>query len=84
MGGCDRTMGIHEDIMFWAFRYALKRHTYAVSQVASYLILHKDELSHATRSLIRKEIADHHRIYGRDGWQCDQDEWELVVDALKI
>ena len=84
MGGYDRTMGTHDDIMFWAFRYALGRHTYAVYGVAQYLIAHKDKITPSTRSLICKEIKEYHDKYGRDGWQCDQDEWERVLDALKF
>ena len=70
--------------MFWAFRYALGRHTYAASQVATYLIDHKDEIGVTTRTLICKEIKEYHDKHGNDGWECDQKEWSLVVDALKI
>ena len=75
-------MGTHEDIMFWAFRYALGRHTYAVSDVSRYLIANKDELGQKTRANIRREITEHFDKYGNGGWQCDQDEWDAVVRAI--
>jgi hypothetical protein len=68
--------------MFWAFRYALGRHTYAVADVSRYLIAHKDELGQRTRANIRREIKDHYDEYGNGGWQCDQDEWDAVVRAI--
>jgi hypothetical protein len=72
----------HESIMFWAFRYALGRHTYAVSDVANYIIRHKSEIQTDTRLMIIREIKEHFNKWGDGGWQCDKTSWDSVVNAL--
>lgn len=72
----------HESIMFWAFRYALGRHTYAVSDVAEYLIRHKAKIQPTTRSMIIREINEHFDKYGDGGWECDKRSWDDVVRAF--
>lgn len=68
--------------MFWAFRYALGRHTYAVSDVADYLIRHKSEIGATTKAMIRREIKEHFDKYGDEGWECDMRSWYDVVRAF--
>lgn len=51
-------MKVDEDILFYAFRYALGRMTYAVTDVADVIIANADKLSRKTRDLIDKEIYD--------------------------
>ena len=51
-------MNDHEAIMFYAFRYALGRMTYATSDVRSYLENNWNELNINTRKLIHKEIKE--------------------------
>lgn len=72
----------HESVMFWAFRYALGRHTYAVSDVAGYLIKHKADIQPTTRSMIVREIKEHFDRYGDGGWECDRRSWDDVVQAF--
>lgn len=71
-----------ESIMFWAFRYTLGRHTYAVSDVAGYLIRHKVKIHPTTRSMIVREIKEHFDKYGDGGWECDKSSWDDVVRAF--
>ena len=78
----NERMTEHESIMFYAFRYALGRHTYAVSDVADYLIRKKSELQPTTRSMIIREIKDHFKEWGDGGWECDKTSWDSVVNAL--
>lgn len=78
----QKSMDGHESIMFWAFRYALGRHTYAVSDVADYLIIHKDKIGAATKARICREIKEHFEEYGDGGWECDKLAWDGVVRAF--
>ncbi len=75
-------MGTHEDIMFYAFRYALGRHTYAVSDVARHLIANKGKISGRTRTLIAKEIAEHLADTDPNEWETDRRYWEAVERAM--
>ena len=68
--------------MFWAFRYALGRHTYAVSDVAQYIIRHKSDIRPTTRTMIIREIRAHFDKYGDGGWECDKQSWDEVVWAF--
>jgi len=68
-------MSNEESIIFYAFRYALGRHSYAVGQVAQYIIYKRDILGQQTKDLIIKEIREHE-------WECDTQEWNAVVSAL--
>lgn len=45
----SEAMNLSEDILFYAFRYALGRMTYAVSTVADEIILHAHEIDRKTR-----------------------------------
>lgn len=81
-GKRSKAMEQHEGIMFWAFRYALGRHSYAVSAVADYLITHKGEIGATTRSMICREIKEHFDNYGDGGWECDKRSWDDVVRAF--
>ena len=77
-------MSNEESIIFYAFRYALGRHSYAVGEVAQYVIAKRDTLSQQTKDLIVKEINEHHERWGgKPGeWECDTQEWNAVVRAL--
>jgi len=71
-------MNNHESIMFYAFRYALGRRTYATSDVSSYLIEHWKELNTITRVLIHKEIKE---AIKNDvaGMNCDITSWKKLL-----
>lgn len=74
-------MSTHADIMFWAFRYALPRHTYAVNEVATYIARHVDDLDPKARALMVKEI-DEQLAADCNLWQCDRDDWARLREAL--
>lgn len=65
---------IHEDILFYAFRYALGRSTGAVDRVIGSLEVHWDKLESHTQKQIKNEIMEHQErfkidgLYGKD-WQ---------------
>jgi hypothetical protein len=77
-------MSTEESIIFYAFRYALGRHSYAVGEVAQYVISKRDTLSPQTKALIVKEINEYHERWGGKlgEWECDTREWNAVVRAL--
>lgn len=74
-------MSTHGDIIFYAFRYALGRRTYAVNDVATYIINHATEIHARDRETMRREILDAIER-GQAGMECDVEDWRRVVDAL--
>jgi hypothetical protein len=70
-------------ILIYAFRYALGRMTYAVSEVADALIENKDIFSESHKELIcreiREAIADN--CAGHD---CDVETWKLVLKEFEL
>lgn len=75
---------MNEDILFYAFRYALGRMTYAVSTVGEEIIFQhkKGNLSPKACGLMMEEIAQAKKE-NRLGMKCDADVWEKVYKALK-
>lgn len=72
----------NDDIAFYAFRYALGRMTYVVSDVCTYLKENAERLMAPTRNKIIKEIE--YAIKGdRAGLQMDVEEWLIVVKFLR-
>jgi hypothetical protein len=69
-----------EDILFYAFRYALGRSTYAVSVVVRNILCNWKELSDNNKEMIKEEILDYRKRNGLCGMQMDDDEWQKVVD----
>lgn len=74
----DRLNITEEEILAYAFRYALGRMTYAVGTVAGKLILEKDNLSKKFKSLTVKEIKEAIEK-NNAGMQCDVETWEEVI-----
>lgn len=70
------------DVLFWAFRYALGRMTYAVSDVAMALHAHKHRLSPRMREMICREITEADERGGL-GHECDQRAWREVQATLQ-
>ena len=77
-------MNDEESIIFYAFRYALGRRSYAVGQVAQYVISKRNTLSQQTKDLIVKEINEYQEKWGgKPGeWEYDTKQWNAVVSAL--
>lgn len=75
---------MNEDILFYAFRYALGRMTYAVSTVGEEIIHQKGlgNLSPKCCNLMMEEIAQAKKEK-RLGMKCDADVWEKVYKTLK-
>lgn len=72
---------MNESILFYAFRYALGRKTYAVGIVAEELEKHADTLSPSTRETIVQEI-DEAELSGSLGMPMDADVWRRVREKL--
>lgn len=70
-----------EDILFYAFRYALGRRTHAVSTVCTELIRQRGFLQDRTRKLISEEIRKA-KQEGNLGDACDINQWWNVYSAL--
>lgn len=72
-----------ESMLFYAFRYALGRATYASHDVVRAIKAHSNAMSHATRLKIIKEIQEtkqkgQHYL----GHDCDARAWESLVEYL--
>ncbi len=70
-----------ESLLVYSFRYALGRMTYAVNDVASAIIKHKDVLHPHTKELIKKEIRAAVEC-GDAGMEMDVEEWSNVYAEL--
>lgn len=76
---------VNENIIMYAFRYALGRNTYAVSEMAEYIIDNKALLSDFTKKQIVKEIKHHYdKAVWRGFMQCDKDCWDNVIRELEL
>jgi len=69
---------INQNIVFYAFRYALGRRTYAVSDVVDYLKENWEELDNQTQVQIRNEIG---KAIDREqaGSHCDIKKWRELL-----
>ena len=74
-----KTLELHEDFLFFAFRYALGRRTYVVSMMVSELKKQWDNLDPHTKSKIQKEITEAIQ-YGDAGMDIDVHEWKTILD----
>ena len=72
------TILVSEDIIFWAFRYALPRKTYAVTDAVRAILTNWKHLSENTKNLIVKEIIEEIDS-GRMSY-IDKPDWESVLD----
>lgn len=75
-------MSIDSDIVFYAFRYALGRKTYAVADVCMYVSKYKKELSSRVRRAMITEIE---AAIARDqaGMDIDIACWDKLKNELK-
>ena len=71
-------MILSEHILFYAFRYALGRKTYSVSDVSDTIIANWEELSEIIKRLIQKEIQE---AIDEDcaGMECDIQSWSRIL-----
>jgi len=71
-------MEVREEILFYAFRYALGRMTYAVGDVSDCLIENWDRLSKNMKMHIIDEIKEAVRK-GEAGMDMDKTRWNAVL-----
>ena len=69
---------VSENMVMWAFRYALGRRTGAVTDVIYILKMLWDKLSKFTKSQIHREII-HAIEMGTAGANCDIEQWEELL-----
>jgi hypothetical protein len=72
-----------EDILIYAFRYALGRMTYAVSTVANEIKRRAADLSPKAKALIVKEITEAESD-NRLGMKMDAEYWREVRALLDV
>lgn len=76
----DYLTNTDENILFFAFRYALGRRTSAPSIVVSRIMRVWEQLRPQTQLQMQDEIRRYPEMYGKLGDQCDIDEWQKVLD----
>jgi hypothetical protein len=78
----DHKICVDEDVLFWAFRYALGRSSYAVNDVVSAVHENWSDLQVTTRERIHKEIKDWMAsCEGSDTiMECDLASWSLLLN----
>ena len=75
---------VNENFIIYAFRYALGRSTYAVSEVSEYIIKNKQLLPEFAKKQIVEEIKQYYDMVSEfDYFQCDKDCWDAVVEELE-
>ena len=69
---------VNEDMVFYAFRYALGRRTYAVGTVSDYLIDNWHRLKPQTKEKMLEEIRDAIK-HKRAGMDMDVKMWQRIL-----
>ena len=69
---------VEEDMLFFAFRYALGRMTYVTGWVSDVIIAQWDNLSTKNRDMIKKEIREA-LDEDKAGMSCDRSAWERIL-----
>ena len=75
------------DMIFYAFRYCLGRHTGAVNTCVDYLIRNWEYLNKKDRQLIVKEIRQEiqsQNQLNRHITDVDRKEWQKIIDMDKL
>lgn len=73
---------MNERIVFIAFRYALGRMTYVVSEVVDYLLNNWNDISIEYQEKIIKEINEAFET-NNYGHSIDKDQWEKILKQYK-
>ena len=69
-----------EDVLFFAFRYALGRRTGAVTLLVEQIKKHWLKLRPQTQKQIQDEIKEYPEKWGSLGGQCDKEAWQEVLN----
>ena len=73
--------GDEEDILLYAFRYALGRSTFASRTMTQAITKNWHELSSNSKRLIKREIAAYKQEFGKIGdANIDEPEWLKILD----
>lgn len=65
-------------IVFYAFRYALGRKSYAVGEVVNYILKHWNDLQEREKRAMREEINTAIAT-DRIGMKMDREQWERIL-----
>jgi len=76
----NRNISVEEDIIFFAFRYALGRMSIAPSIVVRNILNNWSSLSKDTKQQIKDEILEYRKREGICGMKCDDNEWQKIFD----
>ena len=71
-------MKVKDNIVIYAFRYCLGRHTYAVPEMCDWLVNNWITISAMSQDLIRKEISEAIKR-NEAGMSCDVKQWQRVL-----
>ena len=74
-------MSYGDDILFWAFRYALPRNTYAVDDVADAILRSTGAIRPKYRRIMLRELRDDRDEHGFDTPYAVK--WHKVIEALE-
>lgn len=72
-----------DHLILCAFRYALGRCTYVVSEVAEHIMEHWDDINPHFQHLIKSEIKDAIE-HGTAGMAMDVEVWQNLVEAVEM
>jgi len=67
-------------LVMMAFRYALGRKTYVVSNIVDLILDSWDEFSRQRQDQLKREILEHEELYGNLGHECDKKCWYKIVN----
>lgn len=74
----ENTPVFNEDILLYAFRYAIEKMTYAVHDLSANIKANYDFISNHTKKLISDEIQAYQDEFGEIGIDVDNDEWNKI------
>ena len=72
---------VPEDILLYAFRYALGRRSYAVGLVANQMMIHRDSLKRFSKTIV--EDIESCTYYDKSLDRIDLDVWDEIRDVFK-
>lgn len=79
----DITVNELDFLLHTSFRYCLGRKTYVTSECVELLLKYKHALHPHRHNQIVKEIKQYREMHGLAGMQCDDDEWQKVIDTFE-
>lgn len=71
---------MQEDVLVYAFRYALGRMTYAVSDMQKLIMESWPNLSPLTKEVIKKDIVQYREFHGQIGMDMDHQGWLKILE----